>query len=61
MLDSPTITVRRGGRPYELTVVAGGVHAVAWRVGEWRVWITETLRDELSGKALLKVAQSCRR
>src|SRR5215211_7817300 len=60
VLDAPAITVRRSGRQYELTVVAGRVHAVAWRIGEWRVWITNTLRDALSGRALLKLAESCR-
>ena len=27
----------------------------------WRVWITNTLRDELPGRALLKLAATCRR
>ena len=60
ILDRPTMRVRRGGRDYQLTVVAGRVHVVAWRIGEWRVWITNTLRDELSGHALLKLAETCR-
>ena len=60
ILDRPTITVRRGGREYQLTTVAGRVHVVAWRIGEWRAWITNTLRDELSGRALMKLAETCR-
>jgi polyisoprenyl-teichoic acid--peptidoglycan teichoic acid transferase len=61
ILDRPTIKLTRGGREYQLTVVAGRVHTVTWRIGEWRVWITNTLRDELSGRALLKLAETCRR
>jgi hypothetical protein len=61
ILDRPTMTVTRAGREYQLTVVAGRVHAVAWRIGDWRVWITNTLRDELSGRALLKLAETCGR
>ena len=60
ILDAPTRTVARGRRTYELTSVAGRVHEVAWRMGEWRVWITNTLRDELSARTLLKLAESCR-
>jgi len=60
ILDSPTWKVTRGGRTYEVTVEAGRVRAVAWRIGEWRVWITNTLTDELSGRALLKLAGTCR-
>jgi LCP family protein required for cell wall assembly len=61
ILDSPTRTLTRRGRTYELTTVAGRIHEVAWRIGEWRVWITNTLRDEVSGRTLLKLAESCRR
>ena len=60
ILDQPTMTVTRSGRAYELTVVAGRVHAVAWRIGEWRAWITNTLTDELSERTLLKLAETCR-
>jgi polyisoprenyl-teichoic acid--peptidoglycan teichoic acid transferase len=61
ILDRTTTTVTRGGREYRLTTVAGRVHVVAWRIGDWRVWITNTLRDELPGRALLKLAATCRR
>jgi LCP family protein required for cell wall assembly len=61
ILDAPTHEVTRGGRTYELTSVAGRVHEVAWRIGAWRVWITNTLRDELPARTLLKLAESCRR
>jgi LCP family protein required for cell wall assembly len=60
ILDSPTWKVARGGRTYDVTVEAGRVRVVAWRIGEWRVWITNTLTDELSGRALLKLAETCR-
>jgi len=59
-LDSPSRIVRRGGREYEVTLQSGRVRQVAWRVGEWRVWITNTLRDEVSGRTLLKLAETCR-
>ena len=61
ILESPSVIATRGGRRYELRVVAGRVHSVAWRIGDWRVWITNTLRDELSGRSLLKLAETCRR
>jgi LCP family protein required for cell wall assembly len=59
-LRSPTRTVERGGRVYELTVDRGAVRQVAWRIGEWHVWITNTLRGEVPLRTLLALAESCR-
>ena len=37
----------------------GKVRQVAWRVGPTRVWITNTLRDDLTRQQMLALAQSC--
>ncbi len=60
-LRSPARTLRRGDRVYELTTDGAGVRQVAWRIGEWRVWITNTLKSEVPLRTLLALAESCRR
>jgi LCP family protein required for cell wall assembly len=60
ILDSPTATVHRAGRTYDVYTDAGHVHQIAWRVGATRAWITNTLRDTLTNPQMLALAASCR-
>jgi LCP family protein required for cell wall assembly len=60
VLASPTSTVRVAGRAVDLYEDSGRVRQVAWRVGATRVWITNTLRNELSRAQLLALVKSCR-
>jgi hypothetical protein len=62
ILASPTASVRRGRRSYDLYLEGGGkVRQIAWRLGGTRVWLTNTLRDDLSRAQMLALAQSCAR
>ena len=60
ILGSPTSTVSRGGRTYDLYTAGGHVHQIAWAIGSTRAWITNTLRDTLSNAQMLALATSCR-
>jgi LCP family protein required for cell wall assembly len=60
VLDSPTTTITRDGRDYDLWYEGGKLRQVAWRMGPTRAWLTNTLRDELSEGQLLGMAVSCR-
>jgi hypothetical protein len=60
ILASPTATFRPRGRSYDVYTESGGkVRQIAWRVGATRVWITNTLRDDLTRQQMLALAQSC--
>ena len=59
-LRSPTLALDRGGREYEVWRESGRVRQVAWRDGDVRVWITNTLTNDLSAEELLQLADSCR-
>jgi polyisoprenyl-teichoic acid--peptidoglycan teichoic acid transferase len=62
VLASPNSTVERSGRTYELWREPGGrLRQVAWQLGDVRVWITNTLTNELTAEAMLQLADSCRR
>jgi len=60
ILRSPSATLRRGGRTYDLYTEQGKLRQVAWTIGATQVWITNTLRDELTNAQLLALARSCR-
>jgi polyisoprenyl-teichoic acid--peptidoglycan teichoic acid transferase len=60
ILDSPTSTIRRGARSYDLYTAAGRIHQIAWRIGGTRAWITNTLRDSLTNAQMIGLAASCR-
>ena len=32
---------------------------LAWRIGDTRAWITNTLRNELTSKQMVALARSC--
>ena len=60
VLDAPAAVVRRGGRSYDVYTESGGkVRQIAWREGPTRVWITNTLRDDLTRAQMLALAASC--
>jgi LCP family protein required for cell wall assembly len=59
ILRSPTKTLRVGGREVDVWTESGAVRQVAWRVGSTRVWLTNTLRSELTRGQMLALAKSC--
>jgi polyisoprenyl-teichoic acid--peptidoglycan teichoic acid transferase len=60
VLAGPTATVEREGRTYELWREPGGrVRQIAWQLGDVRVWITNTLTNELTAQEMLQLADSC--
>ena len=61
VLASPSNTIRLAGHDVELFYESGRLRTVAWREGQTRAWITNTLRNELSDRALLALARSCLR
>jgi LCP family protein required for cell wall assembly len=60
ILKGPSLTVRRGGRLYELTTTDSRIRTIAWQVGPTHVWITNSLRDNLTSAQMLALATSCR-
>jgi polyisoprenyl-teichoic acid--peptidoglycan teichoic acid transferase len=59
-LSDPTETLERDGSTYELWLEDGRPRQVAWRVGDVRAWITNTLQSELSTETMLELAASCK-
>jgi polyisoprenyl-teichoic acid--peptidoglycan teichoic acid transferase len=59
ILDNPTATRRVGGRTLDLYTDSGHLRQIAWNVGPTRVWITNTLRNELTNAQMLALATSC--
>jgi hypothetical protein len=59
-LRGPSATIRRGGRVYSVWTDTGRIRLIAWREGPTRAWITNTLRNELTSKQMLALAQSCK-
>jgi LCP family protein required for cell wall assembly len=60
ILDNPSATRRAGGRTLDLYTDSGHLRQIAWNVGPTRVWITNTLRNELTNAQMLALATSCR-
>lgn len=61
VLAGPTGTLERAGHTYEVWREPGGrLRQVAWRLGDVRVWITNTLTNELTAETMLQLADSCR-
>jgi LCP family protein required for cell wall assembly len=60
ILQSPSTTIRRDGRSYDVTTSGGWIHTIAWNVGATRVWITNSLRDNLTSAQMVALALSCR-
>jgi LCP family protein required for cell wall assembly len=58
-LGRPNGTAKVGGRRVELFEDSGGLRQVAWRIGPTRVWITNTLRNELTRAQLLALVKTC--
>jgi hypothetical protein len=59
-LASPTATVRRAGRSYSVWTDSGRIRMIAWQDGPTRAWITNTLRNELSSRQMIALAQTCK-
>jgi LCP family protein required for cell wall assembly len=60
ILADPTKTISRGGKSLELYFENGSLHQVAWKKGRTNIWITNTLKNELSTSQMLDLAISCR-
>ena len=60
ILADPSRTTTRGGRTYRVYSAAGHVREVAWRIGPTQAWITNTLRNALTNRQMLALAESCR-
>jgi LCP family protein required for cell wall assembly len=58
-LDSPTTTVKHDGRTYDVWTEGGHIRQIAWSIGPTKVWITNTLLDELSNPQMIGLAASC--
>ena len=60
ILHNPSTSLRRGGRSYDVYTSGGKIHMIAWRVGATRVWITNSLRDNVGNADMIALAASCR-
>jgi hypothetical protein len=59
ILDSPSETRTIAGRGYSLYWEGRHLRAVAFQVGSTRVWLTNTLRNDLLNQRMLAMASSC--
>jgi LCP family protein required for cell wall assembly len=59
ILRGPSSTRLLGGRQVELWSDSGSLRQVAWRDGPTRVWLTNTLRNELGARQLLALVKGC--
>jgi LCP family protein required for cell wall assembly len=59
VLDAPKSTRSVGGREVEVWADSGAIRQLAWRVGPTRVWLTNTLRNDLGAGEMLALAKSC--
>jgi hypothetical protein len=61
VLEHPSQTIRLAGHDVQLFYESGRLHMAAWREGDTRGWVTNTLRNELPDRALVALARSCLR
>jgi LCP family protein required for cell wall assembly len=59
VLANPSDVIRLQGRDVQLFYESGRLRMVAWESGATRTWITNTLRNDLSDRALIALARSC--
>lgn len=59
VLWSPTKSLSRGGRDYDVWYESGRIRQLSWRLGPTVAWLTNTLRNELSNAQMLALAASC--
>ena len=59
ILDSPSEHRVIGGRAYDLYWEGTRLRMIAFRVGHTRVWLTNTLRNDLLNQRMLAMAASC--
>jgi LCP family protein required for cell wall assembly len=60
ILDSPSERRVIDGRPYDLYWEGTRLRMIAFRVGATRVWLTNTLRNDLLNQRMVAMAASCR-
>ena len=59
ILDSPTREFTRHRRHYQVWSDSGSIRQIAWRVGPTVVWLTNTLRNDLTANEMLAMAAAC--
>jgi hypothetical protein len=59
ILSDPSQTIVRDGRSYQLYYDSGALRQIAWQIGGTRVWITNTLLNNLSNHEMIELAESC--
>jgi len=59
ILSDPSQTISRNGRDYQLYYDSGALRQIAWQIGSTRVWITNTLLNNLSDREMIELAESC--
>lgn len=59
ILDSPTQSVYKDGRTYRLYFDSGVLRQVAWQIGATQMWVTNTLRNDLTSAEMMALATSC--
>jgi LCP family protein required for cell wall assembly len=60
ILASPSATKTVGHRTFELYTDSGRLRQIAWQVGATHIWLTNTLRNDLTNAQMLALAESCR-
>jgi polyisoprenyl-teichoic acid--peptidoglycan teichoic acid transferase len=60
ILDGPSEQRVIDGRPYDLYWEGTRLRMIAFRVGATRVWLTNTLRNDLLNQRMVAMAASCR-
>lgn len=60
ILDSPTKELVYKGRDFLLWYDSGRIRQISWQIGSSTIWITNTLRNNLSSSEMLGLASSCR-
>lgn len=58
-LNSPTREFTRHRRHYQVWNDSGSIRQIAWRVGPTVVWLTNTLRNDLTANEMLAMAAAC--
>lgn len=59
ILAEPDDAIKIGKERYDLFWESGSLRMVAWNLGRTRVWITNTLRNEVSPNKMIALARSC--
>lgn len=61
ILERPSETIRLAGHDVQLFYESGRLRMAAWREGDTRGWVTNTLTNALPDRTLIALARSCLR